>query len=59
MEKLGTDYIEQRAKALAAVTVDDVRRVAKRLLDPDRLRIVIVGAPKGLVGATEVEADGG
>ena len=59
VEKLGTDYIEQRAKALAAVTVDDVRRVAKRLLDPDRLRIVIVGAPKGLVGATEIAADGG
>ncbi|HXP73546.1 MAG TPA: pitrilysin family protein [Stellaceae bacterium] len=59
VEKLGMDYIEQRAKALAAVTVDDVRRVAKRLLDPDRLRIVIVGAPKGLVGATEIAADGG
>jgi zinc protease len=58
VEGLGVDYLERRAAALAAVTVNDVRRVAKRLLDPDRLRIVIVGAPKGLVGATEVEADG-
>jgi zinc protease len=57
VEKLGMDYIEHRAVALGAVTVDDVRRVAKRLLDPDRLRIVIVGAPKGLVGATEIAPD--
>jgi zinc protease len=54
VEKLGMDYIDRRAALLSAVTVDDVRRVAKRLLDPDRLRIVIVGSPKGLVGATEV-----
>jgi zinc protease len=58
VEGLGMDYVEHRAAALAAVTVEDVRRVAKRLLDPDRLRIVIVGAPKGLVGATEIAADG-
>ena len=58
VEGLGMDYVERRAAALAAVTIDDVRRVAKRLLDPDRLRIVIVGAPQGLVGATEMAADG-
>jgi len=57
VEGLGMDYVERRAAALAAVTIDDVRRVAKRLLDPDRLRIVIVGAPKGLVGATEMAVD--
>jgi zinc protease len=57
VEGLGMDYVDRRASALAAVTVDDVRRVAKRLLDPDRLRIVIVGAPKGLVGATEIAPD--
>ena len=59
VEKLGMDYIERRAALLSAVTVDDVRRVAKRLLDPGRLRIVIVGSPKGLVGATEIARDGG
>jgi zinc protease len=59
VEKLGMDYIAHRAAALSAVTVDDVRRVAKRLLDPDRLRIVIVGSPKGLVGAKETAPDGG
>jgi zinc protease len=58
VEGLGMDYVEHRAAALGAVTVDDVRRVAKRLLDPDRLRIVIVGAPKGLAGATEFAPDG-
>ncbi|MGH7125587.1 MAG: M16 family metallopeptidase [Stellaceae bacterium] len=59
VEKLGMDYIEHRAALLSAVTIDDVRRVAKRLLDPDRLRIVIVGAPKGLIGAKAIAADGG
>jgi zinc protease len=59
VEKLGMDYIDHRAALISAVSVDDVRRVAKRLLDPDRLRIVIVGAPKGLVGATIVAPDGG
>lgn len=59
VEKLGTDYIANRAAALSAVTVDDVRRIAKRLLDPDHLRIVIVGAPTGLVGAKEIMPDGG
>ena len=59
VEKLGTDYIAHRAAALSAVSVDDVRRIAKRLLDPERLRIVVVGAPKGLVGAKEIMPDGG
>jgi zinc protease len=58
VEGLGMDYVDRRAEALAAVTIDDVRRVAKRLLDPDRLRIVIVGAPKDLAGATEIAPDG-
>ena len=58
VQGLGMSYMEDRAAALSAVTVADVRRVAKRLLDPDRLRIVVVGAPKGLAGATEVAADG-
>jgi zinc protease len=55
---LGIDYLDRRAQLIGAVGVDDVRRVAKRLLDPDRLRIVVVGAPKELPGAQEIPPEG-
>jgi zinc protease len=48
VDKLGIDYIERRPALMNAVTVDDVRRVAKRLLDPDKLTVVVVGDPEGL-----------
>jgi zinc protease len=49
-EKLGIDYIERRNKLIAAVTLDDVKRVAKKLLDPAGLSFVVVGEPVGLSG---------
>ena len=36
-----------------------LRRVARRQLDPDALRIVVVGDPKSLPGAHEIEPAGG
>ena len=45
---LGIDYIERRPALIDAVTVSDIRRVARRLLSPDRLTIVVVGSPDGL-----------
>jgi len=42
---LGIDYIDTRNDEVNAVTVDDVNRVAKRLLKPDELFIVVVGNP--------------
>lgn len=50
LDNLGLDYITRRSGIINAVTADDVRRVAKRLLDPDSLTIVVVGRPKGLGG---------
>jgi len=44
-ERLGIDFLERRAKLIEAVSADDIRRVAVRLLDPDALRIVAVGRP--------------
>ncbi|MBI1179867.1 MAG: insulinase family protein [Alphaproteobacteria bacterium] len=44
----GRDYIDKRNSYIEAVTLDDVNRVAKRLLKPDSLFWVIVGEPKGL-----------
>jgi zinc protease len=58
-DKLGIDYLDRRSALLGKVTRQDVQRVARRLLDPEKLRIVVVGAPKTLPGATEIEPDGG
>jgi zinc protease len=47
LHDLGIDYLERRRSLIEAVTVEDVRRVAKRLLDAKGLTVVIVGAPVG------------
>lgn len=47
-QDLGIDYINERNKFFAAVTLDDVSRIAKKLLDPKALTIVVVGKPEGV-----------
>jgi len=47
-ENLGIDYVKKRNELIKAVTVEDARRVAKRLIDPDALTISIVGRPEGI-----------
>ncbi|MBF9029568.1 insulinase family protein [Rhodobacterales bacterium HKCCE3408] len=42
------DYIIDRNDYVNAVTLEDVRRVAARLLKPDQLHFVVVGQPEGL-----------
>jgi len=46
---LTPDYILTRNDKVEAVTLEDVRRVAKRLLKPEDLYFVVVGRPEGLV----------
>jgi zinc protease len=48
LEDLGTDYIVTRNDRVNAVTLDDIRRVAKRLYRPEDIRFVVVGQPEGL-----------
>jgi zinc protease len=48
VDGLGIDYFEHRNDYINAVTVEDVARVAKRLLHPDRLVVVVAGNPQGL-----------
>jgi zinc protease len=48
MEGFDLDYIDKRNAEVSAVTLDDVRRVAKRFLNADDLFVTIVGQPKGL-----------
>ncbi|MEM7191213.1 MAG: pitrilysin family protein, partial [Pseudomonadota bacterium] len=45
---LGIDYINTRNGLIEAVTLEDTKRAAARLLDPDALSIVVVGKPEGL-----------
>ncbi|MDU8928028.1 pitrilysin family protein [Alisedimentitalea sp. MJ-SS2] len=42
------DYIANRNDRINAVTLDEVNRVARELLDPKRLTFVVVGQPAGL-----------
>jgi zinc protease len=42
------DYPKTRNARVAALTLEDVQRVAQRLLRPDALQITIVGQPVGL-----------
>lgn len=43
LDNLGTDYIDKRNGLIEAVTLEDVRRVAKRILDSGDLTVVTVG----------------
>jgi len=53
IEDLGLDYIDTRNAKIEAVTLQDVRRVAKRLLKFDGLIVTIVGKPKGAIKKPE------
>ncbi|CAK0775152.1 zinc protease [Azospirillaceae bacterium] len=54
-DRLGIDYLKRRSGLIEAVSLEDVRRVAKRLLDPDRLTVVVVGKPAGVVSSPQKE----
>lgn len=45
MAGFGPDVIQSRKAAFAAVTLDDLKRVARHLLDPDNLIVSIAGTP--------------
>jgi zinc protease len=47
LDNLGIDYIDRRSRLIEAVTLDDTRRVAKRLLDSGLL-VTVVGRPEGV-----------
>ena len=48
MTGLPVDYINTRNAQIEAVTLEDVARVAKRIVKPDALRFVVVGQPEGV-----------
>jgi zinc protease len=48
---LGIDYFSRRPEMINAVTLDDARRVAKKLLDGGLL-VTVAGRPEGVVSTT-------
>ncbi len=51
LDGLGSDYFVKRPEMIAAVTLDDAKRVAKRLLD-NGLLVTVVGRPQGVAAST-------
>ena len=51
LQGLGIDYFDRRNGHIEAVTREDVARVARRLLRPDLLTLVVAGAPEGIESA--------
>jgi zinc protease len=48
LEGLPIDYVLTRNARIEAVTMDDIRRVAARLFQPEALQFVVVGQPTGM-----------
>ena len=47
-DNLGIEYMDRRNSLIEAVSLEDVNRTAKNLLQADKLTVVVVGAPKGV-----------
>ena len=47
-QNLAIDYVLKRNAMVEAVTLDQVKTQAKRLLHPDRLIVTVVGRPEGI-----------
>jgi zinc protease len=50
VDRLPRDILDRRAGLIAAVTAEDVNRVARRLLQDENITTIVVGKPTGVVG---------
>lgn len=48
LENLGIDYLDRRNGLIEAVTLEEANRVARDMLHPDNLTVVVVGQPEGV-----------
>ena len=48
VDNLAPDHLTKRAALIAAVKIDDVRRLARRVLRDEALTTVVVGKPVGV-----------
>jgi zinc protease len=58
-DRLGINYLNERDELINRVTIDDARRVARRLFDPAALLTVVVGQPEGITAEELKPANGG
>ena len=47
-DDLGIDYVNRRNDLIDAVTLEDAKRVARRIIDADGLVVTVVGQPEGV-----------
>ena len=57
-EGLPLDYVSRRNSLINALTLDDVRRAARRLFDPARLTVVVAGAAPAVDGSSKPNKTG-
>lgn len=57
-DNLGIDYLDRRNALIDAVTAADISRVAKRLLEPDSLTVIVVGEPDGVASTPATDSRG-
>lgn len=55
IDDMPVDYLDKRETAIQNATIEDVQRVAKRLLDTSKMTIVMTGNPEGVEGITYIE----
>ncbi|MCI5109633.1 MAG: insulinase family protein [Marivita sp.] len=48
MDDLPVEYVNTRNAQIEAITLEDIKRVAARILKPEALHFVVVGQPEGL-----------
>jgi zinc protease len=48
LEDFGVEYLDERNRMIAAVTMEDVKRAAKRLFGDGQLLVVVAGRPEGM-----------
>ncbi len=49
------DWLDGRKARIESVTAQDIRRVAKKLLDPEGFTVIIVGRPEGVMATSKPE----
>lgn len=49
------DYLDHYAEKINAVTIEDVKRVAARVLNPESMVTVLVGAPENIENVIKIE----
>lgn len=55
MDDLPADYLDHYADKINAVTAQDIQRVAKRVLSPSTMMVVLVGKPENITPTQKVE----